>query len=298
MDRLDEAAKLLAEIDHACVDASERCQAIGELRRKLDQLECQWLGMVGEADRREDAPLVDCLTTKAMLQRRVSLSDGAASRALGLARKLPKLSHVADAFAAGHLSKEHAETIARAYTPARADTLAGLEATLVEQAQTMSVEELRSVVKHVTDALDGDGGATEFMEQFDARRFDIAKTMNGTVVGSFVLDPDTGDLALRVFDDLVQSQRDHETGDDGEPDRTPTQRRADAFRTMCGIIDTSPELAKIGTTSRRHPRQGLVVVDLEVLERRSGVSDLVATDPRRSRARGATVTRNVAAHDL
>ncbi len=115
------------------------------------------------------------------------------------------------------------------------------------------------------------------MEQFEARRFDIAKTMHGTVVGSFVLDPDTGDLALRVFDDFVQSQRDHETGDDDEPERTPTQRRADAFRTMCGIIDTSPELAQIGKTSRRHPRQGLVVVDLEVIERRSGVSDLVAT---------------------
>ncbi len=100
--------------------------------------------------------------------------------------------------------------------------------------------------------------------------------MNGTVVGSFVLDPDTGDLALRVFDDLVLSQREHETGDDGEPERTPTQRRADAFRTMCGIIDTSPELAKIGATSRRHPRQGLVATDLEVIERRAG-ADLVAT---------------------
>jgi hypothetical protein len=276
MDRLDEAIKLLADIDHSFVDAPERCQAIGELRRKLDQLDCQWLTMVGEADRREDAPRVDCLTTKAMLQRRVSLSDGAASRALGYARRLHKLPHVTAAFAGGHLSKDHAETIARAYTPARADALAGLEATLVEQAQTTSVEELRSVVKHVTDALDGDGGATEFMDQFAARRFDIAKTMHGTVVGSFVLDPDTGDLALRVFDDLVEAQRDHETGDDGEPERTPTQRRADAFRTMCGIIDRAPKLAKIGVQSRRHPRQGLVVADVEVIERRAG-AELVAT---------------------
>ena len=62
------------------------------------------------------------------------------------------------AFAAGEISARHAMVIAGAFTPARAAEMAPVEGALVDAARQFTPYELGGLVRHVTDAIDGDGG--------------------------------------------------------------------------------------------------------------------------------------------
>ena len=57
------------------------------------------------------------------------------------------------------ISRTHAQVIARAATAERIDAIAEVEAALVLAAESVAPKQLRDVVQHVTDAIDGDGGA-------------------------------------------------------------------------------------------------------------------------------------------
>jgi Domain of unknown function (DUF222) len=79
---------------------------------------------------------------------------GAAAGHVKLAPKLEQLPDVADAFAQGELSRQHAYAIADAYTMQRADALDGIAPVLVAAAKDVNPSDLRSLVKHATDAID------------------------------------------------------------------------------------------------------------------------------------------------
>jgi len=89
------------------------------------------------------------------------MTHGAAAGHVKLAAKLVQLPDVADAFAQGELSRQHAYAIADAYTVERADALDGIAPALVAAAKDVNPSDLRSLVKHATDAIDGVVGAAK-----------------------------------------------------------------------------------------------------------------------------------------
>jgi hypothetical protein len=88
------------------------------------------------------------------------MSAGHARRAIDVARKLEQLPELAAAFSAGEVSRAHVEQITDAATPERAEMLQGVERELVDHARIATPSELRGAVRRVTDAFDGDGGAS------------------------------------------------------------------------------------------------------------------------------------------
>ena len=84
---------------------------------------------------------------------------GVARSHVQLARKLEKLPVVAEAFSLGEISRSHAAVIADAYTPDRAAEISNIELQLVAAARDHTPNELGGLVRFVTDAIDGDGGA-------------------------------------------------------------------------------------------------------------------------------------------
>ena len=58
------------------------------------------------------------------------------------------------------MSRAHVEAIADAYTPERAEMCGGCERELVDCARIATPGELRRAVRRVSDAFDGDGGAS------------------------------------------------------------------------------------------------------------------------------------------
>ena len=96
-----------------------------------------------------------------------------------LARKLEKLPIVAEAFSLGEISRSHAAVIADAYTPDRAAEISNIEPQLVAAARDHTPKELGGLVRYVTDAIDGDGGAAADEKEFERRACYSARTLGG-----------------------------------------------------------------------------------------------------------------------
>ena len=93
-----------------------------------------------------------------------------------LARKLEHLPVVAEAFGLGEISRSHAAVIAEAYTPERAAEISNVEPQLVAAAHDHTPSELGGLVRFVTDAIDGDGGAESDEAQHARRGYFMSST--------------------------------------------------------------------------------------------------------------------------
>src|ERR1700741_2129938 len=183
----------------AKVVASEQPVDVAQLRKVIDRLEYVWLRAV-----REEAQAAEWssefLSVCGWLRKECNLTPAAARGAVTLSRALAHLPETADAFAAGEISRAHAEVIARAATPARAESFAELEAPIVDAARTANPAQLRQVVQRVTDALDGDHGARSANAKFERRYLHASVTFEGMVALDGLLDPEQGEIVLSALD--------------------------------------------------------------------------------------------------
>jgi Domain of unknown function (DUF222)/HNH endonuclease len=101
---------------------------------------CRWLGLVGELDRRGDWTDSGCGSCAEWLAWRCALRPRAAREHVRVARRLPELPLVHDAFARGELSYSKVRALTRV---ADADS----EEELLELAQAMTAEQLERAVR-------------------------------------------------------------------------------------------------------------------------------------------------------
>ena len=123
--------------------------------------------------------------------------------------------------------------IATAATPARMAEFTNLEGEFVEVARKCPPNELAGIVRYVTDALDGDGGADAEDKVFKRRRYDQSSTLDGMLATDGLFDPESAGF-------------------------TAKQRNADAF-TM--IMRQWLELTDANTPDHVR-RQAVFVIDL------------------------------------
>src|SRR5436190_940714 len=126
------------------------------------------------------------------------------------------------------ISRQHAEAIGAVHTPERAGAFADVEAELVTVARLAVPGKLRDVLRGLTDALDGDGGASSDDEIYAKRSLHSSKTMGG-VRGDWFLDPEGGDIVK------VALAAQMETASVPDDPRTLQQRRADALVDICRL---------------------------------------------------------------
>src|SRR5690349_11757648 len=110
--------------------------------------------MVGDYDRSQEWRGDGYMSCAAALRNACNMTHGMAAAHVKLAAKLERLPELADAFAAGKISRQHAHAIADAYTPERAEALDTVTGALVDAAKRVNAKDLRALVKHVTDAID------------------------------------------------------------------------------------------------------------------------------------------------
>ena len=155
---------------------------------------------LGRFDESGDWAAEGFVSAAAWLRARTNMSHGAAVQALTLARRLPQLPETAAAFAAGEISRQHASLIADACTPERMQPIAEVEAHLVEIARRVQPRELRTVVRRLTDALDGDGGAATDDELYERRRLHLSPTLGGMGVLDGALDAEGTEIVATALD--------------------------------------------------------------------------------------------------
>lgn len=245
--------------------ASEEALDVVALRRCIDALEFVWLRAVRDYDRSQDWRAEGFVSAGSALRAKCRVRPGVAHGAVQLAGKLECLPETSRAFGAGHISRQHAAVIADACTPEREAALVELEPQLVDAPRVTHPKQFHAVVRRVTDALDGDGGAAGDEALRAPRRLHLSRTLDGMVAIDGLLDPETGEAALTALGALMEA-------DYGADDtRTRPPRRADAFARLCGL---ALDHGLVGSVHGVRPHIS-VVVDIAELEGR-GHADLVA----------------------
>jgi 5-methylcytosine-specific restriction endonuclease McrA len=196
---------------------------LAKQRREIDAAEAAWLNNVAEYDRSNDWQLDNFFSAASALRHTCNIDEGIARGYVDLARKLEHLPTVATAFEHGQISQRHAQVIANAHTPGRAQHLAHCEDELVAVARDHTPKTLRGIVRHLTDAIDGDGGATSDATAFEQRAAYAAFTLDGRHDLQLTGDRLSGELIETAL--KAEMARDLQKHDP----RTTPQRRYDAF---------------------------------------------------------------------
>jgi hypothetical protein len=188
----------------------------------------------------------------AWLRDRAGLSGRQASQAATVAKRLRQLPVTADAWTSGTLSGGQVDAICANVSPATVELFADHEAGLVPTLAGMNVQDTATVMRAWKAAADTDG--TEPVEP--ERSFYLSPSLGGQWAVGGSLDPHSGhelNVALRVAqtDDV-----------EGEPARTPGQRRADALIDICRYFLDHQQHRRGG----RHRPHVNVVVDLADFE--------------------------------
>jgi hypothetical protein len=160
-----------------------------QLCRIAEQVEFLKVRALRRFDESGDWAAEGFVSAAAWLRARTNMSHGAAVQALTLGWRLPQLPETAGAFAAGEISRQHASVIADACTPDRMQPIAEVEAQLVEIARRVQPRELRTVVRRLTDAIDGDGGTATDEQLYERRRLHLSPTLGGMGFLDGALDP-------------------------------------------------------------------------------------------------------------
>lgn len=259
--------------------------AIDELARKdLDRLDDQTLGaelteLVGlvnalEAqvarrlevfDRRGGAGVDGAASTAAWLRARCRLSPGVAREKVVIARQLADdLPATRAGFAAGRLSAAHVRVIAAAARQMPDDMVAEAEATLAAAARSCDPGRLHDRLKQLRHQLQPEAVVRAEHDAYTGRYLHAARTIDGMVSVTGLLDPETGSLLLSVLSALMQAPG------PAEP-LTRGQRQADAF---AQILRHATAAADLPQTRGERPNL-LVLADLATLEARAGASPAV-----------------------
>src|SRR5258708_4542369 len=229
-------------------------EIVGE-QRDLEARMAAWLNKVAAYDRSGEWAVDGYLNAASALRARCRMNHGVARGHVELARKLQHLPEVAEAFGEGDISRSHAVVVAAAYTPERAAELNNVEAQLVAAARDHTPHELAGLVRHVTDAIDGDGGAATDEAVFARRGYYQSDSLDGMWVTNGTFDRVDGEIHKKAIN--AEMERDFQRGDG----RTPAQRRADA---LTNLLRRSLDQGELGES--HHVRPHIVgVVDVERL---------------------------------
>ncbi len=258
----------LADVETAVakLQASETAPDVVRFAKVRNQLEHAWLGAIEEYDRSEEWVEEGFAVAASALRVKCGLTQGAANASLKLARKLRQLPVVSDAFAAGEISRQHAAVVAEACTTERATTISELEKPIVDAAKVATPKELGQIMQRITDALDGDDGATSANEKFARRRLHMSEMLDGMVKLDGLLDPELGQRLRAQVNAMARTLKDQ------DPDRTPAELRADALVELCEIGTAHADVG----AGRETVSDVTIVIDLEDIETRSGSPDLAA----------------------
>jgi hypothetical protein len=250
-------------------------QAVASVEVPLERLEAQicegaahlaagigrWLLLVGEFDRRKGYERWECRSSAFWLNWHCGISVRTAQDQVRVGRSLLDYPGIAEALCSGWLSYSKVRAITRIVTPET-------EATLIDLASAVPTSQIERVVagrKRVD--------ANEIAAAHEARHLDAYFDDDGSIVGTFRLDPDEGAAllaALTLGKDVLRDQkrsaersdagaeRDPEADDCSSEPLRPKVSNADALALMVETMLAADHHKDIS----RHERT-LVVVHLD-----------------------------------
>jgi hypothetical protein len=227
LDRLRAEMAELAALDVTALSDVEVLDALRALRPLLCQTEALQTRLIGAAYRRGATALDGAVSTLSWLRCRLRLGDAPAQ--IRVAKALPGLPHVADAYARGEMSFAHAAAITEVSRDMEPAVLtAGADKLLAEQATALGPAATRRAAVRVRDHFDPEATERHTRRVFEDRWLAVDRTIHGCVSIQGVLDPEGGELVLTTLGGLTPPPFPGDT-------RSPGARRADALVQMCRL---------------------------------------------------------------
>ena len=221
----------IAELTTERLEA-ELCQQAAHLDAAL----CRWLLVLAEFDTREAFHSWECRSAAHFLNWRCGISIRTAQEQLRVARRLPELPVVTEAFSRGEISYSKARLITRIATSAT-------EEMLIELARHMTVVQLERVVRGLRFTQKRDAGALEIEERVrvDQDYDGGLATLRGRLAPE---DAALFSAALartrRVLQSEMSAERPRGRADERDtqdsPDKTHRPSNVDALRAMCQTV--------------------------------------------------------------
>jgi hypothetical protein len=259
---------VLDELESAIdkVAASERDVDVERMVRLSERVEYLKLRTIRDYELAGAWQAEGFVSTASALRKKCRMGHGTTQGSVVLARKLEALPETAAAFAAGEISREHVEPIARAHTPDRATTMEQMDGAFANLARLVNPAKVRDEVQRIVDAFDGDGGASDDTRQQDINWVTFSPTMQGRGALNGSLDAELSRMVEAAFNAEIEVLT---LKDDP---RTIPQIRAEALESMCR---RSLDHHDTGTRRRRGHPHVIITRDISGLEPHH--PDLVAT---------------------
>ncbi|HKF92556.1 MAG TPA: DUF222 domain-containing protein [Acidimicrobiia bacterium] len=197
----------------ACLPLERLEAEITTLAGHLAAAECRWLLMVSEFDRRKGYEQWGCWCASQWLGLRCGLEERAAREKVRVARALDDLPAITEAFATGQLSYSQVRALTRVAEPAT-------EADLLMIARHATAAQLERLVRSYRGVLRREGETDRANERHARRYLSYHWDDDGSLVGSFRLDPEEGAV-------LVAAVESTQSGSAEPPEDDPTTRSAD-----------------------------------------------------------------------
>jgi hypothetical protein len=238
IDELAEVIDSLLDVDPAGLTDAELHELVTTLQRQRHRLAAVAATAISAWDRRMVWADNGARSAAARLANDSSASTSSTGTEIRRARQLRSMPATAAALAAGELSPDHVDLLAKANRPWRNASFADHEDTLVEQCKVLRFHDARKMVDYWCVRADADAAEDQAERQRNAAHLDVSSTLDGTVAVNGLLDPIGGSI---VSAELTRLERELYLADqrDGVT-RTASQRRAAALVVMATRSATAP----------------------------------------------------------
>lgn len=231
---------------------------VAEALRLVDRLTAKVSVAVGELDAADLWDTDGAHSMTSWLRTRAGMTNGDAHRTASTAKRLRSCPLTRDAWLDGAITGGQVRAITANVTDHTAGRYAEHEAELIPRIATLDVRDTLTVMRSWAAAADDDLDRPEPPQP--ERRLHLSRTLGGRgeLTGSF--DPEGTELiatALRVC-------QTPDIDGDGEPARTPAQRRGDALVDVCRWFLDHQQTRRGG----RHRPHLNAIIDLDDLEHR------------------------------
>ncbi len=222
---IDAAVDEAADVPWNCVDPDELADAVARMETVASKMACLRARVLAETEQSPVAARHSFRTTDQYVAARTG-GDPAEIRAeLRIGRWLRLFPLFADAYASGRLSRGHVEWMRRGHVQRIHHSLIDAQQHLIEAASRLDWVDWLQVWGYFLIAADPDGQLPK--NQIDKRRCTIRKRPDGTVSGTFLLDPVSGHAVKTAIDHETQRLLDEDA--QAGIRRSGTERTADAL---------------------------------------------------------------------
>jgi hypothetical protein len=237
-DELNVAIDSLLAVDTSALTDDELHEHVTTIQRQRHRLAAAAAQAISVWDQRMVWADNGAGSAAVRLANDTSMSPSTAGAEVKRARRLRSMPHAADALAAGTISADHVDLLAKANQPWRNACFADHEATLVEHCTTLRFRDARKVIDYWCNRADADAAEDQAERQRNAAHLDVSSTLDGTVAINGLLDPIGGAI---VNNELTRLERELYLADKhNDIVRTSSHRRAAALVEMATRSATAP----------------------------------------------------------